>query len=234
MHAILKPMKRFVLTVFCILTAALTHSQIHEIGLFAGGSNFIGDVGATNYIKPNELAFGAVYKWNKSPRHSWRASYMQSSITANDADSDSPGRQLRGYSFENSIKELSAGLEFNFFEFNLHELKRQFTPYVYGGVSYFRYDSQYVLNNETREDESNNTFAIPMILGIKTNITPQWVLSLEVGVRYTFADDIDGSNPKKDSYKPLKFGNINSNDWYTFSGITLSYTFGENPCYCPN
>jgi hypothetical protein len=27
----------------------------------------------------------------------------------------------------------------------------------------------------------------------------------------------------------LKFGNINNNDWYVFSGLTLTYTFGENP-----
>jgi hypothetical protein len=28
--------------------------------------------------------------------------------------------------------------------------------------------------------------------------------------------------------KPLQFGNINNNDWYVFSGLTLTYTFGEN------
>jgi hypothetical protein len=27
----------------------------------------------------------------------------------------------------------------------------------------------------------------------------------------------------------LKFGNINNNDWYVFSGLTLTYTFGEKP-----
>jgi hypothetical protein len=31
------------------------------------------------------------------------------------------------------VKEVSLGLEFNFFDFNLHELKRQITPYVYSG-----------------------------------------------------------------------------------------------------
>ena len=30
----------------------------------------------------------------------------------------------------------------------------------------------------------------------------------------------------------LKFGNIRNKDWYTFSGITISYTFGRIPCYC--
>ena len=44
-----------------------TEAQIYEVGVFAGGSNFIGDVGATDYISPNQGAFGAIFKWNRSP-----------------------------------------------------------------------------------------------------------------------------------------------------------------------
>jgi hypothetical protein len=47
------------------------YSQIHEVGVFLGGSNYIGDVGSTNHIAPNE-PFGILYKWNKSPRHAYR------------------------------------------------------------------------------------------------------------------------------------------------------------------
>jgi len=25
---------------------------------------------------------------------------------------------------------------------------------------------------------------------------------------------------------------LNNNDWYTFSGVTVTYTFGRKPCYC--
>jgi uncharacterized protein YchJ len=51
-----------------------------------------------------------------------------------------------------------------------------------------------------------------------------------MGARYTLTDNLDGSNPKKESLKSSQFGNIN-NDWYVFS-LTLTYTFGEKPCYC--
>jgi hypothetical protein len=207
-------------------------AQIHEIGVFVGGSNFIGDVGSTTYISPNEPAIGLLYKWNKSPRHSYRFSYTQSKITANDLDSEEAGRNQRGYRFENSIKELSAGLEFNFFDFNLHELRTKITPYVYSGLSYVHYEGLFVVNGTTRSDTNHGTIAIPIILGIKSNITPNFVLGLEVGARYTYADDIDGSNPKNDNLQYLQFGNINNNDWYVFSGLTLTYTFGNKPCYC--
>lgn len=225
-------MIRTITTLLCFFIFSFANAQIHEIGLFAGASNFIGDVGPTNFINPKEPVLGILYKWNRSPRHSWRISYMQGKISSEDADSKVPGRKDRGYSFDNTIKELSLGLEFNFFDFDLHDLKRQITPYVYGGLSYFRYDSQYVLRGETKSDDQENSLAIPMVLGVKSNITPHLILGFEAGARYTFADDIDGSNPKSAEYQPLKFGNINSNDWYVFTGFTLTYTFGNSPCYC--
>jgi hypothetical protein len=207
-------------------------AQIHEIGVFVGGSNYVGDIGLTTYVSPNEPAFGLVYKYNKSPRHAYRFSYTQSKIRGNDLDSKEPSRNQRGYHFENSLKEVSLGLEFNFFDFNLHDSKRKISPYIYSGLSYIRYDDLYILNGETRKDKEANSLAIPITLGVKSNITPQIIVALEVGARYTFTDNLDGSNPKKESYKMLQFGNINNNDWYVFSGLTLTYTFGNQPCYC--
>ncbi|MFN8324432.1 DUF6089 family protein [Flavobacterium sp.] len=226
-------MRKIFFVFFCLLTNNFLNAQIHEIGVFLGGSNFVGDVGKTNYISPNEPAFGILYKWNKSPRHSYRISYMQSTVSGNDKDSDEPARNLRGYSFENNIKEFSIGMEFNFFDFNLHEeLKKKFTPYVFTGINYFIYNELYVINGETKEDYQDSEFAIPITLGLKSKITSSLVLGLEVGARYTFTDNIDGSQPKNKNLEPLKFGNVNSNDWYVFSGFTLTYTFGNKPCYC--
>lgn len=226
-------MKKILVLFFCLVFQNILTAQINEIGVFLGGSNFIGDVGKTNYIAPNELAFGILYKWNKSPRHSYRFSYMQSTITGNDLDSEVPGRNLRGYKFKNNIKELSAGMEFNFFDFNLHEtLKKKVTPYVFSGLSYFAYDELYVINGVTKKDYTESTFAIPMIVGVKSNIFDNIVLGFEVGARYTFTDNLDGSLPKNENLAPLQFGNINSKDWYVFTGFTLTYTFTEKPCYC--
>ncbi|MBF0694343.1 MAG: hypothetical protein IR153_04730 [Flavobacterium sp.] len=225
-------MKRLPIFLFVLISFCQVNAQINELGIFLGGSNFVGDVGKTDYIAPNELAFGILYKWNRSPRHAYRISYTQSQVSGNDADSDVAGRNLRGYRFENSLKELSVGFEFNFFDFNLHELDRKITPYVYSGVSYFFYDELYVLDGATEKDDTTSALAIPMTVGIKSNITPSLVLGFEVGARYTFTDNIDGSHPKEDSYESLRFGKMNSNDWYVFTGFTLTYTFGEKPCYC--
>jgi hypothetical protein len=227
-------MNRIYLFIICLLTITSAKAQIHEIGVFAGGSNYIGDIGPTTYVAPKELAFGLVYKWNKSPRHSWRISYTQAKITSNDADASSPGRTQRGYNFENNIKEVSLGLEFNFFDFNLHELTPKITPYIYSGLTYFAYNELFFINGETKVDFTNGALAIPMTIGIKSNILTHLILGVEVGARYTMTDNLDGSNPKNKNLAPLRFGDINSKDWYVFSGFTLTFTFGNKPCYCVN
>lgn len=232
LHAISIKMLKKISLILCFFLSTTLFSQIHEIGVFLGGSNYIGDVGPTTYIAPNKLALGILYKWNKSPRHAYRISYNQSNIISDDLDSKETSRSGRGYHFENNIKELSLGLEFNFFDFNLHQLSNKTTPYVHSGISYFRYTSLYFLNGEEQIDSRRGTIAIPMTVGIKTKLNRRFILGLEVGARYTFADDIDGSKTANENLSQLNFGNINNNDWYVFSGVTLTYTFGEKPCYC--
>jgi len=228
----IKKMKKLFLYIIVLFSVINSHAQIHEIGIFTGGINYIGDVGPTDYIAPSKFAFGAIYKWNKSKRHSYRFSYFQGKIESNDLDSQAPNRKLRGFKIENSVKEFSAGLEFNFLNFDLHESDFAFSPYVYTGISTFIYNETYVLNKESKKDYQSYSLAIPMTVGVKAKIAQQWVLGMEIGARYTFTDNLDGSNPKNKNFETLKFGNLNSKDWYVFSGITLTYTFGKNPCFC--
>lgn len=225
-------MRRHLFCLFFLLTLSGVKAQINELGIFLGGGNYIGDVGPTDYIKPNELAIGAMYRWNRSPRHSWRFSIVHSKITSRDEDSDVPSRFQRDLDFENSVTEFSGGLEFSFFDFNLHELERSFTPYVYTGLSYFLYNEMVYDGPTAKNDYLAGALAIPMTVGVKTNILPKWVLGLEVGARYTFSDNLDGSNPKDENLAAARFGNLNSKDWYVFTGFTLTYTFTEKPCYC--
>jgi Domain of unknown function (DUF6089) len=227
-----KNMKRKYLILISMLVFSQINAQIHEFGVFAGGSNFIGDIGPTTFIAPNETAFGLLYKWNKSPRLSWRASFLHSIITARDSESDSGMRVERNYAFKNNIKEVSLGLEFNFFEFNLHNSERKFTPYIYSGLSVITFSQLYHIAGKHKTDNYDYSFAIPMVVGVKTNITEHLILGLETGARYTFTDNLDGSNPKKEYLAPLKFGNTNSNDWVVFTGFTLTYTFGRKHCNC--
>jgi hypothetical protein len=229
-------MRYIILILFSLCLVPNTKAQIYEVGLFLGGSNFIGDVGDTQYIAPQRPAGGLLLKWNRSPRHAFRASFLLTELEGNDSASDDPRRIARDYDFRNTIMEISAGMEFNFLDFDQHSLEPQMTPYLYTGISTARHKNYFFPPGPSGEQTFENTFSwaygIPMVLGFKATTVEGLVLGAEVGVRYTFSDKIDGSVPDAPSRKPLSFGNLNSNDWYVFSGITLTYTFGEKPCYC--
>ena len=215
-----------------------TYSQEVEVGAFAGGANFIGDVGKTNYILPNTPVGGLIAKWNRSPRHAIRLTLLYAEISADDTKSSDTRRQQRGYSFENSIAEASLGIEFNFWDFDLTEPLPQSTPYLYTGITYFRAD--HVLldtgrNGNLVNEGDNWAFSIPMVMGYKEAVTEHIIGAFEIGARYSLTDNLDGSWPEEylGRREPDKeFGNRNTNDWYVFTGITFTFTFGRKPCYC--
>jgi hypothetical protein len=214
-----------------LLTVGTLGAQTYEVGIFAGGANVIGDVGRTNYILPSGIAYGGLFKWNRSKRYAWRASIMRGSFTADDSKSSFASRNQRAFIVENTVTEFSAGMEFNFVEYNLHKLGPAFTPYLYTGFTYFRYDFNYIDALQVQDlNQKAGSFAIPMTVGAKYRINQFFILGAEIGARYTFTDNLDASNPEGSNFEQFRFGNILSDDWYVFSGITFTYTFGRKPC----
>ncbi|OUS15591.1 hypothetical protein A9Q93_06545 [Nonlabens dokdonensis] len=225
---------RLLFILFIFFSFAFAKAQTYEVGIFAGTSNIIGDVGSTQYIQFKDMAIGGIFKWNRSNRHSFRASVIAANMIGDDNDSDDISRDLRGLKYNYSLIEASIGIEYTFWEWDLYSGRSQFVPYLYTGLTGFSYSS-FALNNTNELEEYDNSvdIAIPIVFGIKANITPKLILAAEVGARYTFTDNLDGSNPDGDmDFDSLRFGNINNNDWYMFSGVTLTYTFGRKPCYC--
>ena len=229
-YKLLEFMKRCIVLILVLFSASL-QAQSYEIGVFAGGANNIGDVGRTSYLLPSDIAFGGLFKWNKSKRYAWRASIIYGKFKADDAKSNLSSRQQRGYAIGNSLLEASAGLEFNFVEYNLHKLGPAFTPYLYSGISYFRYDYNYFDAGQlVNINQRDGAFAIPMTVGLKMRISQNFIIGAEIGARYTFTDNLDGSNPENSNFVDFQFGNIFSDDWYVFSGVTFTYTFGKISC----
>ncbi|UMB59101.1 DUF6089 family protein [Lutibacter sp. A80] len=215
------------ITFICITTTSI--SQIHEIGIMAGGSNYIGDIGSEKYINPNKLMGGLIYKWNVNPRISYRGTFTFSQLEANDKNSSNIARYNRGIKFTNSVKELAIGLEFNYFEYNLDDFKKTKTPYLLVEIAAFNYKTIVDGTDDSNyEYDSNTSFAIPFGVGYKTKLFGDFAMAIELRARYTFVDNIDYNN---NEIKSLQFGNPDSNDWYIFSGINLVYTFGRPPCY---
>ncbi|MDO6676236.1 DUF6089 family protein [Tenacibaculum sp. 1_MG-2023] len=210
----------------CVVTSL--QSQTHEIGFFAGGSNYVGDIGSTNYIHPNEFSGGLVYKYNLNPRIALRGTYTYIPVSGNDKDADNTFRQNRGTSFSNTIHEFAVGVEFNFFDYNINNYSTTFTPYILAEVAAFNYKSpEPTSSSNTILLKNKFSYTIPVGIGLKGRLADNLAIAFETGVRFTFVDDIDFTTDKINS---LDFGG-NGNDWYVFSGVSIVYTFGRPPCF---
>jgi len=222
-------MKKIFFFIAFISITITSNAQINEIGIIAGGSNYIGDIGSEYYINPNSFMGGVIYKWNVNPRISFRGTFTFTQLSADDANATNNQRKLRGIHFNNSLKELAVGLEFNYFEYNLDDFRKTKTPYLLIEIAAFNYKTiESVDSNSNYEYGTNTSFAIPFGVGYKTKLIGDFALAFEIKARYTFVDDIDYNN---NEINALKFGNPNSNDWYMFTGFSLVYSFGRPPCY---
>jgi len=228
----------FLLTVFFISSNCF--AQFHEVGLFLGGSNYIGDIGTDRYIDPNSPAIGLLYKWNVTNRYSLRGGFTLTKLVETEYNNSDINRFNRSYKVDKSIQEAIVGIEVNFKEFNLHDADFNFTPYFFYGISYFRYEQYFITPRGPFSPPTYNNYgkdekiAVPFALGVKLNPNPLFILGFELGARYTLTDNLDGSNPENEYANELgyKFGNVANNDWYIFMGFTISFTFGDLPCYC--
>ncbi|HIF84798.1 MAG TPA: hypothetical protein EYQ79_04905 [Flavobacteriaceae bacterium] len=217
-------------------------SQNNEIGVFIGNSNYIGDVGPTTYVNPFQnpnYVFGVLFRKNFSNRIAGRFSFNYSDIGSSDNWKSSVDyRKQRGKYFKNTISEISLGVDFNFFEFDLMNDALQMTPYVHTGINYLRYNALHypIGMSQARKYGENSTFSIPITIGYKIKPFSNIILGLEVRANHSFTDNLDGSYPQyknMELYSQKAFGANLSQDWYVFTGFTLTYIFGDQPCYCP-
>jgi len=228
---------------FLLITTSI-FSQNNEIGFFAGGANYIGDVGPTTYIQPfsqnasNNLVAGIIYRKNFNDRISARAKFNYAKIGSSDIWPNTVDyRQARGLYFRNEIKELGLGIDFNFLEFDVLENSLQMTPFISTGISFFRYNAlryQIGVLEATKYGDASN-ISIPITLGYKIKPVDDFIFSFEITANHTYSDNLDGSQPgEKQKSSSYYFGSTLSQDWYVFSGISLTYIFGTKKCYCPN
>ena len=184
-------------------------SQVYEIGGFIGGTNYVGDIGRTNFIYPNKLAAAAIFKWNWNPRIAFRGTYRFLPIEGDDKDADTDFKVNRGLKFTNTIHEWALGMEWNFFEYDLSSNDKFWTPYILVELAAFRYKSIASVNATNQKSYTNKTsYAIPFGVGYKTRLNGDFAIAFETKFRYTFKDDLDYSTSKIPS---LDFGG-ESND----------------------
>lgn len=237
-------MKKITICLMIFFTTLTVFSQNNEIGVFVGGANYIGDVGPTTYIHPfsynistNAVA-GIIFRKNLNERIALRAKFNYAKIGSSDNwPKTAEYRKQRGKYFKNSINELNLGVDFNFLDFDIYSSSLEMTPYVSSGISLFRYNLLRYESGIAKAIKYGDAtdLSFPITIGYKIKPLNSFIIAFEINANYSNSDNLDGNYPDlKQKASSDYFGSTLSKDWYVFSGITLTYLFGNKKCYCPN
>jgi hypothetical protein len=173
-----------------------------------GSTTYLGDLNQFIPYKRAHLAGGLVYRYNVNPRMSVRANLIYGRVSADDAESTEEIYRNRNLSFYSDIYELGAGVEFNYFPFQLGHDRYKGTAYILAEIGVFRMNPKTTYyGNEielrplgtegqgtslnSKKHYSLTQVCIPLGVGAKLSISEYVGFSFEIGIRKTFTDYID-------------------------------------------
>ncbi len=214
---------------FCLaltILPGLSFAQYFDAGILIGASNYLGDLSKNSgavYLRETKPAVGVLARYNFNDKLALRMGLNYTAVSGADANvkNDEFIRQ-RNLSFSSSILELSLLGEVNIPGFEPYALYRPFSPYLFGGVSVFKYNPRtrylgnwvnlHPLNTEgqglspEREEYSLVSLAIPFGLGLKYALSDKVTLGVELGARFTLTDYLDDVGGTYVSYPELAAG----------------------------
>ena len=184
-----------------------------------GVSSYFGDINPNRLLYSPLPAGGVFYRYNFNPREALRANLLLGGLRGNDLDFNNSFQKSRAASFSGLVGELALQFEFNFFTYSTDGKQWDYTPYFAagGGVAYVGNTSAFIP-------------VIPFSFGFKVNIYKNIGLEAEYGFRKTFYDNFDGL---RDLVAPSDFAWIHNNDWYSFTGIAVTWKIYSRLAGCP-
>ena len=216
--------------------ASLHAQNTSELGIGLGATNYRGEIAPQYQLQNNRPAVTAFYRKDVSAPITLRGNLLAGLLRA--ADDNVSGVNgavppLLAYRQANTkgwLAEAAAVVEYNFMEYHRRTDKVHFTPYLFAGLAVFYASTTTVTNNASLAGSFNRQgsmvgVAVPAGVGFKYALSQHLNLGLEVGVRKAFTDQLDHLGDQT----PLLV-NPHDQDWYYFSGLSLSYTFFKIVC----
>ena len=175
-----------------------------EAGGWLGASYYFGDLNTNYDLSTPGLAGGIIARYNFNNRLCLRMSANYAKVMADDANSSNPFERARNLSFESTILEGLAQLEFNFLPY-IHGSKDEFfTPYVFAGFNVFHFNPKASYQGEMvelrplgtegqfkGEEYYSVSGGLAYGLGIKVDLSYELSLNFELSARSLFTDYLD-------------------------------------------
>lgn len=214
-------MRTDILLILFLFFSLCLKAQYDEVGITIGSSYYIGDINPTqHYGKNTKLAFGVVYRKNLTTRHVIKCNALYIQLESYDSNSGVKELVNRNLSFRNNIVEFSTQLEINFFDYEIGNSERNFSPYLFGGLAIFKMNPQASFNGNWIDLQTIGTegqgidgygdpykltqVAIPFGVGVKLNLAGDFAVSAEWGIRKTYTDYIDDVSKNYVDFETIK------------------------------
>lgn len=187
------------------MTTNLYGQKGWEAGMWAGVSNYFGDLNTRYDLTRPGLALGVIGKRNFNERVSLRGSLNYGHISGDDAGSSNNWERNRNLSFSNNLFDFSGAVEFNFFPYIHGSTDAYFTPYVVAGFNVTRHSPNAELNGERfglrdlgteGQLESGGTYGLitgGLLFGAgwKWDVSQTWSLNVELCYKRQATDYLD-------------------------------------------
>ncbi len=224
-------------SVFFARTAAAQYTS--EVGIGLGGLSYKGELSPAYQFENNRPALTAFYRKDISAPITLRGAFTAGLLRAADSNVQgtngavAPLPAYRQANMKGSLYEVSAVIEYNFFDYHFRKAKVHFTPYVFVGVAGFLANTNTATSNSALPALNRGGaflgLAVPAGLGFKYALSPHWNLGLEVGARKVFSDQLDHIDGETGGQNGA-VGNQHDQDWYFYNGLSISYTFYKINC----
>ncbi|WP_080057310.1 type IX secretion system protein PorG [Spirosoma aerolatum] len=199
-------------------------AQKFEIGGSLGGMLCKSDV--TPALNPRFIspAIGGFLRYNVSRSFSLRFGGAIGKLRGEDRYSSNSFQQARNFSFNTNINELFLDVEYNFLNYKPAPKAKNWTPYVFGGIGVCKFNNDVI--------RVGGVMTYPLGVGVKYEIKRPWSIGLEFGTRFTRNDYLDALGDLTFGKATTKTtqGNPSLTDSYTYTAITVSYTFYKIVC----
>ena len=218
---------------FCTSSSAQNTS---EVGIGLGATNYRGEISPEYQLQNNRPALTAFYRRDVSVPITLRGGLTAGFLRAADDNVNGvnggvpPLQNYRQANMKGGLVEASAVVEYNFMNYHYRTDKVHFTPYLFAGIAAFYANTTTTTNNPALGGAFDRKgamlgFAIPAGVGLKYALSEHINLGLEVGVRKAFTDQLDHLGDQDELLV-----NPHDQDWYYYSGVSLSYTFFKIRC----
>lgn len=198
----------FIIAFLCVNNSSF--SQSSEAGIFLGISSYKGDISNSLFdTRFFNFAAGAHFRRSLNNHWSYRLGLAYGKISGDDALTDDDFQLHRNLRFKSSLLDAHWIFEFNFFQYQTANRSSTWSPYILGGIAFFRFNPKAPIGNDwydlqplgtegqgtsaypSRKKYGRVQFSIPFGGGFKFRLSDRFGLALEAGARRTFTDYLD-------------------------------------------